>query len=451
MDPVRRLWLSLLLAASLFAAGCSFRSAAVPAERGNPAAEPSPAPTEPPLFTVEYRMDDVLLASETVYAGQLPVHIPTVTDRRLLGWVDADGRDTEPESAPVNADAVYRAVTRPLLRAGVPFLYADENGLLRPEDPFTLGDAANMVRALVSDSAVLEETLTLWDAAPEEAITPSALLSAAEAVFAPEEAFDAFGPLAADGAELVTRRQAADAVIRLTGAEAAPDPDKYFPDADPARADNIGVLAAAAAGPLRPGDLLSMAKDGFLWIDGYLYSLNENGYFRMDETLDGLTYNDRGRYTCGDAELDAFVAETLTRLTKPENTRLEDLKEAYLHIKNDFQYLPRNYYASGADGWDIQEALTLFRTGKGNCYCYTGAFCALARGLGYNARTWSGTMGNQNQPHAWTEITLDGEIYICDPEIELNYWLLQMYTDNFMMLKARSGGWNYQAVGRPGI
>ena len=44
--------------------------------------------------------------------------------------------------------------------------------------------------------------------------------------------------------------------------------------------------------------------------------------------------------------------------------------------------------------------------------------------------------------------TLDGKTYICDPEIEMNYWLLQMYTDNFMMLRENSLSWNYQSVGR---
>ena len=97
----------------------------------------------------------------------------------------------------------------------------------------------------------------------------------------------------------------------------------------------------------------------------------------------------------------------------------------------------------------------MYETGRGNCYCYAGMFWSLARGLGYNATAYSGTMGNQNQPHAWTEITLDGEVYICDPEIEMNYWWLaglngdnSMYTDNFMMLRSTAGGWNYQAADR---
>lgn len=30
----------------------------------------------------------------------------------------------------------------------------------------------------------------------------------------------------------------------------------------------------------------------------------------------------------------------------------------------------------------------------------------------------------------------------------MNYWLLQMYTDNFMRLRENSLSWNYQSVGR---
>ena len=208
------------------------------------------------------------------------------------------------------------------------------------------------------------------------------------------------------------------------------------------------MLAAAGSGTLTKESLESMTRDGFLWFGGYLYRLGDDGYFLTDSEFDGLYFDKNGRYPSGSAELDDYVAQTLSDFMTPDAARLDDLKAIYYHVKNDFQYLTRNYYDSGATGWDIDEALTIFRTNKGNCYCYAGAFCALARGLGYNARTYSGSIGIENQPHAWTEITLDGKIYICDPEIEMNYWLLQMYTDNFMMLRENSLSWNYQAVGR---
>ncbi|MBQ3277107.1 MAG: transglutaminase domain-containing protein, partial [Oscillospiraceae bacterium] len=209
------------------------------------------------------------------------------------------------------------------------------------------------------------------------------------------------------------------------------------------------LSAAAGPGTLTPDAVMEMTQDGFLWFDGYLYRPDENGYFLTDQVYDSLYFDANGRYTCGNEELDGYVARTILEYTSAENTRLDNLHALYFHVKNDFEYLRRNFYYSGATGWDIEEALTIFRTNKGNCYCYAGAFCALARGMGYNAVTYSGTIGIQEQQHAWTEITLDDQIYICDPEIEMNYWVwLKEYTNNFMMRREKSAGWNYIAIGR---
>ena len=183
-------------------------------------------------------------------------------------------------------------------------------------------------------------------------------------------------------------------------------------------------------------------------IDSQLYYAGADGYFLKNAYSGSLFFDSAGRYTSGNAELDGYVLAALREATDDSMTRDEMLRAMYLYVRDSFTYLRRHYYKTGDVGWATQEALTMYSTGRGNCYCYAGAFCALARGLGYNARTYSGSIGIENQPHAWTEITLDGKIYICDPEIEMNYWLLQMYTDNFMMLRENSLSWNYQSVGR---
>ena len=273
-----------------------------------------------------------------------------------------------------------------------------------------------------------------------------AFASMLEALFAPDQAREVYAALFPTGEEPLNRAVAAAALAALTGA--APKDGRYFPDAAPDSWAYQALISVSAPGTLDPLSLKEQTLDGFLWFDGYLYYLDEDGYFLSDETRDGLYYDAGGRYTCGDAHLDDLVASELTGLMEPGKTRLEHLRAVYLHVKNDFRYLPRNYYASGEKGWEIPEAVTMFETRKGNCYNFTGAFCFMARGLGYNAVTYSGTMGTQNQPHSWTEITMDDGVYICDPEIELNYWLLEIYTDNFMMRVEDSGGWNYQSVGR---
>ncbi len=435
---------------AVFAAGCAFRPVGTAAEPAlpSPSAEVAAAtPEAPQAVRVEYRVGaDVLLLTE-IEAGGLPPEAPGSEDTRIIGWTWESGEATVPGAVPLWSDTVFYGVTRPLLREDAALFYPDEHGLFRPADVLTRAEAAAALRALLQRPDDLAETLAAWDAAPEEVLPCSEFKNLLAGLFAPDEADAAAAEFLPEEALTVTRAEAAACLADLTGRTPAED-TPYFPDVSPSRADSGAILALTGGSPLSREDLLAQAKDGFVWIDGYLYRIDDEGWFLQDITEDSLYYDANGRYTCGNTELDDFVAEALVKLTAPEKTRREDLKAVYNHVKNDFSYLPRNYYASGATGWEIDEALTLFRTGKGNCYCYAGTFCALARGLGYNAVTYSGTMGNQDQPHAWTEISLDGGIYICDPEIEWNYWYLQMYTDNFMMPRESAGGWNYQAVGR---
>ena len=384
------------LSAVLLLSGCVMRPKdSAPLREA--AAEPTPEPG-PVRYRVEFRQDDLALSVQSVEEGSAPEVPAGAEHARLIGWTSGDGRPADPYS-PVTEDTVYYAEVRPLLAADSGWLLPREHGFLMPEAAFTRRDAADALNVLLADSADAEGIIAV-PSGEEEANRPLSREEFAELLYA---LFDRAGAdsvlseaFASEG-DAVTRSRAAYCLSRLLDAE--PRSDLYYPDAAPDRPD--------------------------------------------------------GRYTVGNEELDALVADTLSRLTQNSQTRRERLRAIYLHVKNDFKYLTRNYYASGEHGWEIPEALYMYETGRGNCYCYAGMFWSLARGLGYNATAYSGTMGNQNQPHAWTEITLDGEVYICDPEIEMNYWWLaglngdnSMYTDNFMMLRSTAGGWNYQAADR---
>lgn len=441
--------LAAVLLAAAFLHGCGYRAETAPLTANVPAAaaEPAPEPTAVPVFTVEYRLGDDVLKTENVPFGGVPAADAALPEGlRLIAWTDASGGRVDP-AVPVETDAVYYALARPALREDAVFLFPDEYGLLRPESAMTHAECVTALRALAPEERLDPGLLASLDAEPDGALTREELKTALEALFDPEAVEPVLEALPATESDNAARAEFAYSVSRLLGKEAAAE-DIYYPDVAPSHWAASELLAAAGSGALTKDALVSMTRDGFLWFGGYLYRLDENGYFLTDTEFDGLYFDKNGRYTSGNEELDGFVAQTLSDFMTPDASRLDDLKAIYYHVKNDFQYLTRNYYDSGATGWDIDEALTIFRTNKGNCYCYAGAFCALARGLGYNARTYSGSIGVQNQPHAWTEITLDDKIYICDPEIEMNYWLLQMYTDNFMMLRENSLGWNYQAVGR---
>lgn len=441
--------LAAVLLAAVYLHGCGYRAEAAPLASNAPAAaETTPAPTEAPVYTVEYRLGDSILQSESVPFGGAPAAAAVLPEGLfLVAWTDKTGERVDPAAEPVEADIVYYAVARPVLNSNAAFLFPDEYGLLRPESTMTRGECAAALRALAPEEFPDFALPASPDAEGDGPLTRKEFKAVLEALFDPEAVGPVLAALPETERENATRAEFAYGVSRLLVKENAAE-DVYYPDVPPAHWASAELLAAAGGGTLTKESLESMTRDGFLWFGGYLYRLGDDGYFLTDSEFDGLYFDKNGRYTSGNAELDDYVAQTLSDFMTPGAARLDDLKAVYYHVKNDFQYLTRNYYDSGATGWDINEALTIFRTNKGNCYCYAGAFCALARGLGYNARTYSGSIGIENQPHAWTEITLDGKIYICDPEIEMNYWLLQMYTDNFMMLRENSLGWNYQAVGR---
>ena len=87
----------------------------------------------------------------------------------------------------------------------------------------------------------------------------------------------------------------------------------------------------------------------------------------------------------------------------------------------------------------------MLRTLKGNCYNYAATFWALARGLGYDARVYSGLISDA--PHGWVEITIDDVDYLFDPELEMAARERGNYlSDYFMMtrLAASNSGRYYR-------
>lgn len=442
-----------VLCLCIAAQGCAYRPESFSAPpKQTPAAIRSVTATPTPLteYAVSFYRDGTLWEERQIAEGDT-VRAPELDseDVVLIGWTDENGEFTDIENETVTAQRCFDAVLRPRLSQDAPYLFPDENGFLRPADALTNAQAEAMAEALLNGS---EWALPALSGEKDAPVTSEEFTSLLSSLFDPRRVEETVSLLGGDKESLrqtenVSRAEAAQCLKLLLDRE-APETVPYYPDVSPKREYGVALLATAAEGTLDKDTLVAAALDGFLWFDGYLYRLDDEGYFLTDTTEDDLYYDGNGRYTCGNTELDDYVAETVAKYLDPSKARRENLHTLYYHIKNDFMYLTRNYYDSGAVGWDIDEALTLFSTGKGNCYCYAGAFCALARGMGYNAVTYSGTMGNQNQKHAWTEITLDDVIYICDPEIEMNYWYLQMYTDNYMMPRQNAGGWNYQAVGR---
>ena len=168
---------------------------------------------------------------------------------------------------------------------------------------------------------------------------------------------------------------------------------------------------------------------GPVFANGETYWAGEDGFLCRDLQVGELTFGPDGRYTCGDEEADAYVKDILAGLYDPTLSREELLRLAFNYVRDSFAYLRRSEsYEYGATGWETAEALTILRTGRGNCYCYAGAFALLARQLGYDAHAIAGASNWTPRPHAWVEIDFDGVTYIFDTELEMakkgqyNFW-----------------------------
>ncbi|MBR1392778.1 MAG: transglutaminase domain-containing protein [Ruminococcus sp.] len=85
-----------------------------------------------------------------------------------------------------------------------------------------------------------------------------------------------------------------------------------------------------------------------------------------------------------------------------------------------------------------------FTYGKGNCYVMAAMFCEMARTLGYECHHISGRVplarGGYG-PHSWAEITVNGKVYVCDPDFthETGY-------NGYMINYGQSGTWRYEKI-----
>ncbi len=239
------------------------------------------------------------------------------------------------------------------------------------------------------------------------------------------EANGVFDSVVGYGSETVTRAEAAVVFNALLGLEG--ERECYLPDIEPGYWCERDVKLAARGSREKLGE-------GFVNLQGYLYSIDQNGYALKNGFIGSLRFDQNGRYTSGNYELDDMVAKVLVENVDFSADREEMLRTMYDYTRDHYTYLRRNYYQTSDIGWCLKEAYTMYSTGKGNCYCYASAFWAAARQLGFDALCVSGTIGSEHSPHGWVTISMDGDHYVFDVEIEMAYHRDGMeYVDNFKM------------------
>ena len=87
-----------------------------------------------------------------------------------------------------------------------------------------------------------------------------------------------------------------------------------------------------------------------------------------------------------------------------------------------------------------------FNNGKGNCYVMAATFCQMARELGYECYLVEGYVpkrGGGTTVHGWTEIVINGRVYVCDPD-----FTNETKKNGYMITYGTSGTWRYQDYSR---
>lgn len=436
--------------------------------------------TEPPVrsYTVRFMMGGIICSEQEVVEGSYPqVGVPEVPGLKFVQWLDGNDRPVDPAAVSVSADVTYTAQAYPQLSEQVRFLAVSEDGYLRPDEPLTADELYTALSGLAAEGAEKYfPGMPLGNQKLEKAMVSSIL----NHFFGETAVADAFAALPAEeakeesdstqettgetvpvqeGKDYLLRGQFASVMCRLmnwdlTAPVTVAEGVKQPMDVSVGREDYAALMKSSidheenANGTVWTELILpTNYAPGFVNIDGWLYYVQEDGYFLRDGKQGDLTFSADGRYTSGDAELDALVADILDDIVRenPNAERLELLRKAYEHCRDAYTYLRKSSYAKGATGWEIKDAKVMFTSLRGNCYNYAAAFWAVARGLGYEARAVSGTVTQTIQPHGWVLIEFDGQDYIFDCEWEMAYRVKQnRYDMDMFMLTLKEGKyWNY--------
>lgn len=158
---------------------------------------------------------------------------------------------------------------------------------------------------------------------------------------------------------------------------------------------------------------------GYYLFDHYLYYVEAaSGQFVRNTSRAGYTFDENGKYTTGNAELDTAIHAVVVERCTNEMASEANLHQVYNYVRDNFTYAARPHIARGATGWDLDYAVPMMQTHRGNCYSWASVFTYLARAIGFEAYSQSGAVGVRVEDHGWTEIAFNGVRYIFDPELE---------------------------------
>ncbi len=159
-------------------------------------------------------------------------------------------------------------------------------------------------------------------------------------------------------------------------------------------------------------------RSGFQTISGKKYYYNSSGVLQKNNIVgsenEGWYYADKNGVCCESEEI-RLAAEYMMKYCKGD-TLDEKMKSGFLYMAKNFPYRRSYDHPKGAS--DVADlAIDMFKNESGNCFRYAACFACVAKIAGYRTRVAIGTAGGN--PHGWTEVLVDGEWLICDPDAQL--------------------------------
>lgn len=191
-------------------------------------------------------------------------------------------------------------------------------------------------------------------------------------------------------------------------------------------------------------------SEGIHYIDGEVYYVKRDGNFAADEVINGWQYDSECKYTSGDVEVDRMIKELIVKLSTPEMSRMEILHKLYDYTCSDLGYRTSGKVDAGETDWELRFAKEMLTNGKSNCYGYAAVIAMFARQLGYEAYGISGQCYDTDKwvLHGWTDVYVDGELYLCDSEMEAIFAPREGYKWDLFMKKYGETPTSYRKKGK---
>lgn len=212
-----------------------------------------------------------------------------------------------------------------------------------------------------------------------------------------------------------------------------------------------------------------------------MYYLKEDYSLARDEWIGYLYFDKNGRYTTGDATLDAYVYNVVSSfIDNNALTQEQKLLKVYYHFRgydgknaanpvgssysywNWGQGFARQRYNSKAHiSWLQNCAKVFFSTKRGSCYNWAAAYLYCARRLGFQSYAVVGNLERDREEwedarHCWCMIYWGGKWHISDVETEWGYLnryyaSTSMYYNLFAQTLATENVTYYENPERPAI